>query len=190
MTQGREFTARKHWLAYSIPVLLFITGCLLVTTSGFWKALGALLIIYNALRIIFLATVKWRLTSSELYINKGFLPWKRASIQIPIFNIYDASVSYGVLGYFLGYGHITIRGTEGVTTHTYERCLTGAKKLSEQINSLAWKHKENKHKSITDYQPTGRSIAEELQHLSELKNNGSLTQDEYDTLKNKLINNS
>lgn len=190
MTPGQEFTARKHWITYSLPALLFLTGCFLMTEAGFWKVLGLLLIIYNALRIFFLTTVKWRLTSSALYITKGILPWKRLQMQVPIFNIYDASVSYGVLGYFLGYGHITIRGTEGVTTYTFERCLTGAKKFSEQINLVAWKHKENKHHAIADYQPTGRGIVEELKHLSELKNNGSITQEEYDRLKLKLINNS
>ncbi len=189
--QNFELIAKKHWATFTIPTLVILLGLIFSQLSTFFKYFGIAMIVLNAIKIYSLTTVKWTLTSTDLYITKGILPWTKTQLQIPIFDIYESLVSYDMFGHIFGFGHITIRRTEGNTTQITETALTGAKNFSGYINQFVQDFKKNKH-NVTIYQTTAtkQSIREELKHLAELKNNGELTQDEYDKMKKILINRS
>jgi hypothetical protein len=185
-----EITAKKHWATFIIPGVLVLIGLLFLTSSTIWKVLGLLLIVFNIIKLISLNSVKWTLTSSDLYITKGFLPWAKTQIQVPIFDIYDSSCSSGMFGHFFGFGHVFIRRTEGNTTQVSETSLVGAKDFSGHINQFVQDYKKSKNNIIINQAPINQSIVEELKHLADLKKNGELTQVEYDTMKSRLIKGS
>ena len=190
ITLDLEFVSRKHWIAYVIPAVILLFGILMLTGTHYWRITGLLVIVGAACKIISLRTVRWKITPEELDIKGGILPWSRTELNIPIFDVYDAAVSKGMFGYFLGYAHITIRGTEGVTTHTRAKYLAGGTKLSGYINAAVRAYKERKHTVIINQAApvAENSIADELAKLSELKNNGAITQEEYQRLKENLLN--
>jgi uncharacterized membrane protein YdbT with pleckstrin-like domain len=183
-----KFTSKKHWSAYVIPVAVLLSGLFLCTRSSYLPYIGFGLVLVALRKIIILFTVRWEISDRSLSINKGILPWQKLDMEIPIFNIYESYVTFGMFGHLLGYANIAIRRTEGITTKISETSLTGAKVLSEHINSLIQEHM--KQKGTGDYRPDNNSLAQELQRLAQLKNSGELTVGEYEKLKQKLIDKS
>lgn len=182
-----ELTTKKHWSTFTVPAVLILIGFFMLAAFSFVKYVGIALIIFNAIKILSLKTVKWTLTSNELNITKGILPWAKTEVQIPIFDIYESLVSFGMFGHFFGYGNITIRRTEGITSQITETSLIGAKNFSAEINNLVQQYKKNKHNVTANQLSTTRGVGEELRQLVDLKNNGELTQQEYDEMKQKII---
>ncbi|MCE7042796.1 SHOCT domain-containing protein [Dyadobacter sp. CY312] len=183
-----EITAKKHWLTFILPGIIVLMGILMLGSSTVWKVLGAVLILFNVIKLISLGSVRWTLSPAGLYVTRGILPWTKIQMQIPIFDIYESLVSFGMFGHFLGYGHISIRRTEGVTSVIGETSMTGAKEFSGQINQLVQDYKMRKNTLIVNQAYASPSISQQLKHLADLKNSGELTQDEYDTMKSRLIN--
>jgi hypothetical protein len=178
--------SKKHWTAYVVPVAILCIGLFLITMGSYMLYIGLALIFIALRKVVILSRVRWVLSDNDLLICRGILPWQRTQMQIPIFNIYESYVSFGMFGHFLDYGSISIRRTEGVTSQISETSLAGAKRLSGRINSLVQEYVQQK--SGGNHQLNKGSFARELQHLVELRDNGELTAAEYERLKQKLIN--
>ncbi len=178
---------RKHWVAYVLPTLFFLIGVLmLMTSTSFWRFLGGIFIIINGYKLLVLYSVKWTLTSTFLLIEKGIFPWSKIELDIPIFQIYESLIYFGMMGHFLGFGHIRIRRTEGVTSEISETSIRGVKQLSAHINRLIIEYKANEN-TIPAQHSTKTSLLEDLQTLSALRDKGKITQEEYALLKQRII---
>lgn len=180
--------AKKHWVSYVIPALVVLVG--LSFTNGGASSLffAFLLMLGGVIRIMQVNSVKWTFTGELLIVQKGILPWTRTYLEIPVFDIYESLMNFGMLGHFLKYGNITIRRTEGITSKISEAALVNANELSMKINTAVRQFKMGKNGIVTPSPvPAGKSVAEELKHLAELKASGNLTQEEYDVLKKRAI---
>lgn len=184
--------SRKHWAAYIIPALLLLTGLLIFSlrrNSGwlefdFKLFLGTLLISIGLLRILAKRKVKWTLYEDALQIEYGLFPWNKSLFQLPIYNIYEALKSHGMFGYFLKYGNLEIRRTEGVTSSFSGTFLTNSDTMMQEINSRVNDLQAGKRSPAP---ATNISTAEELRKLAQLLAEGSITQSDYEMLKQKAI---
>ena len=188
-TQNAELTIKKHWVNYEVPVTLTLIGIGMASASSFIKYFGYALVMYNLLRIYSISTVKWRLTRSELNISRGMLPWTKNLWQVPIFDIYESTVSYGLFGHILGYGNINVRRTEGVTSVICGSTLAGAKAFSSTLNGLVRDFKTSKNTIVMNQSAGSKTVSDQLVDLADLKSKGELTQQEFDQMKKRLLEN-
>ncbi len=195
----------KHWSSYILSVVLVFTFSTLVlrivTTYDFTKVdqgqskglaiFGVLVlsvfILLNIIYILKLRSTKWLLTEEDLILKSGYLPWSKKVFHVKIYNIYESYYNETFLGHYLNYGNITVRRTDGSTSHLQETSLQNVVNFVQQINK---KTHQNHNKTQPQKQETkgDRNIIEELKELSNMKINGLLTETEFDTLKQKLIN--
>lgn len=187
-----NLTIKKHWLVYIRPVAVLLLALFVIYMSfGFtteWifitlLSFGIIIALSQIMSVLYLASVRWTFNGSELVVSNGVLPWKKSRIQIPIFDIYDSSVTNAFWGHYLHFGHIAIRRTEGVTSHISERFLRNAVEFSATVNQYVQDYKKKQNANPN----TGKDITLELERLSYLKSIGSLTEEEYETLKKRLI---
>lgn len=195
MKNSFPILSKKHWIVYASYGILILIGLLCIFTNKifssevFGRPIGLILVVYNVFKMLSVSKVKWELTSKELIISGGLMPWSKTEFQVPIYTVFESFYSRSILGHFLNYGTITIRRTEGSTSHIVETRLANVRHLSAIINSLV---DENKKKETAVIKPspksqTATSIAEELAKLSELKTQGHLTPEEFDQMKKKLL---
>lgn len=190
-----DLTIKKHWTVYIMPGIIILVALFFVYLSfGIttkWISIGLLVFasivaISKILTVLNLASVRWSFNGGELLVTKGFLPWKKTHIQIPIFDIYDSSVSSGFMGHYLNFAHISIRRTEGMTSQLSERNLRSAVFFSGIVNQYVQEYKKEQN-TTSQNQPRKSDVSLELQRLADLKNTGAITQEEFERLKRKLI---
>lgn len=190
-----NLTIKKHWSVYLVPGLIILVALFFVYVSfGIttkWLSIGLLIFgsivaISKILNVLYLASVTWTFNGGELQVTQGVLPWNKSRIQIPIFDIYDSSVSSGFLGHYLNFGHISIRRTEGMTSQLSESYLGKAVNFSGIVNQYVQEYKKGQNLVNTNPGQTS-DVGLELQRLVDLKNTGVLTEEEFERLKKKLI---
>lgn len=76
---------------------------------------------------------------------------------------------------------------DGLSGYLYQKGISDANKIVDLITFIIDKIDHKSNNSETSTQPT-ISIASEIQKLAELKNQGILTQEEFDSQKAKLLN--
>lgn len=183
--------SKKHWINYVAPSALLFLGVLLFFGSGHFsilKILGVALLFSALSAIAGLRKVKWTLTDDVLHIQRGVLPWRQTDLSIPIYDIYEAYTTRGMFGHFLNFAHIHIRRTEGRTTQFNESRMERAGELSGLINERVRDYKKNKHVTVIHTDTPERNIVSELKTLSDLRRAGDISEQEYERLKNDLIN--
>lgn len=190
-----NLTIKKHWSVYVIPAVILLLSLFSVFVSFSvktkWLSIGLLVFgtffaISKTVKLLQLASVKWTFNGDELHVTRGFLPWNKTRIQIPIFDIYDSSVSSGFLGHYLNFGHISIRRTEGMTSQLSERHLGRAVHFSGIVNQYVQEYKKGKN-DVNIIQGHEDDLVIKLQRLVDLKNSGALSEEEFAELKKRLI---
>lgn len=88
-----------------------------------------------------------------------------------------------------GFGNLTIRRTEGTTSTFSCYGMTDPKEIMGSVNSLVRKLKKNQKTNTVNF-TNNISLADEIQKLVDLKNQGILNDDEFNAQKQMLINNS
>lgn len=181
-------TARKHWLFLILPFILILFGLVLLNFTIWWKLAGVVLILFQGAKVLSLLSVRWTLTAHNLIITSGFLPWKKVYLQVPVFDIYEAYMTYGTLGHFLNYGNIFIRRTEGSTSQLSSANMASVRKFQEQVNKVVQEYKVRKNTINLGH--IQESITKALKELCALKSGGMISDEEFSLLKRKIINGS
>lgn len=180
--------SKKHWITFIIPAIVLLTGGLLAgfTDSG-WRYLGWLIMLPGIYKVIFLLSVKWQLFPDHLLVTEGVFPWSRTRFKVPVHHVYEAISSSGIAGYFLKYGTITIRRTDGVTTALTASRMAGALRFCRQLNTLAQEYRLQADRPSDNTPDSCLNIGQELTRIVELKKKGELTQDEFERIKAQLL---
>ena len=181
-------------------------------TSGVGTATAVvfLLAILNiARRFLYLMSVSWTVTTEGLHIKRGFLPWKKQSVFDPKEHVYDAQYTRSAIGHFLHYGTVSYRRTEGTTSGTVEPLMAYPRRLVTMIigrDPMTGKAVETAQGDsvrpatpaeavapeaatpVANSAPPGDgSVAEELERLASLLEKGAISEEEYATLKARVI---
>lgn len=190
-----HFAIKKHWFVYVKPGVIILLGVFFILMSfgikTMWFSIvvlffGILIIITKILKVLYLSSITWIFRGNELRIVRGFLPWNKTQLQIPIFDLYDSSVSIVFIGHYLDFGHIEIRRTEGVTSKIHETYLAKAVSFSEMLNLYIQEYKKS-CSLVNSNQVCNRDLGIELQRLVDLRDTGAITSVEFERLKKRLI---
>ena len=188
--------SNKHWSAYILPVfLLLIVGLFLlmglflhITKINGETISGIVFSLLSLKKIMENKSTKWILTKEGLIMKSGFLPWTKSNFEVPIENIYEAYYRFGFWAKILGFGHLTIRRTEGTTSQFIATKMTNFKQITAKINSEVRNLKKlaKQVQKISD--GSSLSISDELLKLNELLEKSIISEDEFKAQKNRLLN--
>lgn len=177
--------SKKHWSTYIIPILAVLWG--LSFLSSFFFPIGIILMFFGIFRILSNKSTFWTLTNEDLVIKSGFLSWKKTHFEIPKEDIFEAFYHKSMFGSLFGFGNLTVRRTEGTTSTFSTSGMTEPHVITGSINSLVRKIKKNPKTNIMNF-TNNISLADEIQKLAELKNQGILDDTEFNIQKQRLIN--
>lgn len=188
-----------HWWFFGPPAIMF-GGSLflsLVATAQFDGMVEDLLSFVLIASIVVSAAwlvvqlVKWRttyfvVTSDRLIYREGVIA--RGGVEIPLQRVNNVNFSQGILERMLRVGDLLIEsgGSDGQQTFTD---IAQPEKVQNIIQSTIRGNLQG-HTSIGDSTAgilVGPSIAEELERLVALRDRGAISEDEFETLKRRLL---
>lgn len=132
-------------------------------------------------------STSWTLTDEDLIIKSGFLPWNKIYLEIPKEDLYEALYSRGFFATIFGFGTLTIRRTEGTTSSFTTSGMTNPQEITGSINSLVREIKKKSRMNFINI-TNNQSVADEINKLLELKNQGLINEEEFAIQKQRLIN--
>ncbi|MBP6431190.1 MAG: PH domain-containing protein [Ferruginibacter sp.] len=188
---------RQHWLKLVTPILAWIIASILLI--WFLPTGTALLIALVAALFPLYEYINWKhnlwaVTNLRVVDESGF--FTRYSKESPLEKINNVEYTQSLLGRLLGYGNVDIQTAAEMGETIYE-LIHHPKLLKDTITHAQEEYKKNNITSqaqllaqaITKSNaPSQQMIADELHKLFELLQKGAITQEEYQTQKNKLLN--
>jgi uncharacterized membrane protein YdbT with pleckstrin-like domain len=186
-----------HWWyfaqpAFSLAAAIAVAVAILVkmdSGSGVYKFLVTLILILLGLAALWLVGryVKWIstnfvITSQRLIFRQGI--FAKSGIEIPLERVNNVNFSQGVFERMLGAGDLLIEsgGEDGQQRFTDIR-------HPDKVQNLIHSQMEGVARRRGGYTaaPTGPSVPEQLERLEGLLERGSITHEEFESQKRKLL---
>ncbi len=109
------YTASLHWIIFFWPVVICVTGIVLLFTLPVFFLPGVLFSIFGLIWFV-VSAVTYHfsalvITDKQLILTTGFLV--RQSVNIPIVKIESIDIRQPILGSLINYGSLYITGTGG-----------------------------------------------------------------------------
>jgi uncharacterized membrane protein YdbT with pleckstrin-like domain len=193
------FDLKPHWVAV-IPSVLWTIAALIVLFGGYWAAEqifekdpgGAKAVVGAVVTVawIFLAVVpflRWRftlfvLTTDRLITRSGIIA--KQSKEIPLERVNDVTFSQSILERIVGAGDLLVEsaGERGQTK-------IGNVRKPEEVQLMIYKEieKNNERMMRPGAAAAGTPIPEQIQALARLKEQGVLTEAEFEAKKQDLL---
>jgi uncharacterized membrane protein YdbT with pleckstrin-like domain len=195
LSEGEELVLdlRPHWIALAWPlaeIALDVAGVALILAymPDRWPAwvgwlavgLGAALIVVSALpKIVAWATSHFVVTTDRVIHRSGW--FAKRSMEIPLENISDVRFSQGVLERLIGAGDLVLEspGEFGQETFTNIRRPELVQKTIYEMNEVNLRRMQSP--------PSPASMADELAKLARLRDEGVLSDEEFEEQKSRLL---
>lgn len=191
---------RQHWLCLILPIAVWLViGVLLIgflpSTASFISTL--VLALYPIYEYLNWKHNLWCVTNLRVVDESGFL--SRYSKESPLDKINNVEYDQTFWGRIFGFGNVDIQTAAELGETTYEM-IHHPKLLKDTITHAQEEYKKMQltnqatqlaQAMITANPAMHRSkemIADELQKLFNLYQQGAITQEEYTAQKNKLLN--
>ena len=190
---------RQHWIKLVLPFLVWLIAAVLLilfagTTGLIITLVTALYPMYEYLNW---KNNLWCITNLRVVDESGF--FSRYSKESPLDKINNVEYDQTLWGRIFGYGNVDIQTAAELGETTYhlihhpkllKDTITHAQEeyKKTQISKQATQLAEAIAKSTAAIKPSQQMIADELQKLFNLYQQGALTQEEYQVQKNKLMN--
>lgn len=189
---------RQHWIRLVLPFFMWLLAATLLIwllgTTGFILTLVAAL--YPMYEYLNWKNNLWCVTNLRVVDESGF--FSRYSKESPLDKINNVEYDQSVWGRIFGFGSVDIQTAAELGETTYEMIhhpkllkdtITHAQEEYKkmQISKQAAQLAEAIAKSGAAAQPSQQMIADELQKLFNLYQQGAISQEEYQTQKNKLL---
>lgn len=188
---------RPHWVALVVPILwivvaigIYVAYVVAADRAGpqavEWIVIGALavLVLWKGVRpIIEWATINFVLTSDRLITRSGIIA--KQSKEIPLERINDVTFTQSILERMVGSGDLMIEsaGERGQNRITNVRG-------PEQVQLTIYKEVEENNNRMMRPQaaaPVGDSVTDQLEALGRLKEQGVITDMEFENKKQELL---
>lgn len=188
---------RQHWIKLALPFIAWLLAAVLLI--WFAKTIGFVIALITALYPMYeylnWKNNLWCVTNLRVVDESGF--FSRYSKESPLDKINNVEYDQSIWGRIFGYGNVDIQTAAemGETTYTMihhpkllKDTITHAQEeyKKAQINKQATQLADAIAKS-TATKPSQQMIADELQKLFNLYQQGAITQEEYVSQKNKLL---
>lgn len=210
-----EIVARKHWIAY-LKILLGYGIWFLILLAAFIAAgmarpgqeymtgleiVAVILLAVMAISAFFflwswMDTRRFTWTAEEEGVVRrcGWMPWQRSTFTYPYDTIFEVFYNDNILGHYIGYCDITIRRAEGVTSNVVATKMKNGKEMVRTIEQRIKEAKALQHISpapmmiseAPHVEPV-KSHTEQLRDLAALKADGTITHEEFELMKRKII---
>ncbi len=189
---------RQHWIRLALPFLAWLAAAVLLIvfagTTGFIITLVAAL--YPAYEYLNWKHNLWCVTNVRVVDESGF--FSRYSKESPLDKINNVEYDQSIWGRILGFGNVDIQTAAEMGETTYQLIhhpkllkdtITHAQEeyKKAQINNQATQLAEAIARSTAATKPAQQMIADELQKLFNLYQQGGITQDEYQQQKERLL---
>ena len=189
---------RQHWIKLVLPFLVWLIAAVLLIwfagTTGLIIALVTAL--YPMYEYLNWKNNLWCITNLRVVDESGF--FSRYSKESPLDKINNVEYDQTIWGRIFGYGNVDIQTAAELGETTYhlihhpkllKDTITHAQEeyKKTQISKQATQLAEAIAKSTAAIKPSQQMIADELQKLFNLYQQGALTQEEYQVQKNKLM---
>ena len=190
---------RQHWIKLALPFLLWLVAAVLLI--WFADTTGLIITLIAALYPLF-AYLNWKnnlwcITNLRVVDESGF--FSRYSKESPLDKINNVEYDQTIWGRIFGYGNVDIQTAAELGETTYhlihhpkllKDTITHAQEeyKKTQIHNQAKQLAEAIAKSTAGTKPSQQMIADELQKLFNLYQQGAITQEEYLVQKSKLMN--
>jgi uncharacterized membrane protein YdbT with pleckstrin-like domain len=182
-------TGKMHWFIYAHGLLLFLLGLLFSdappeTATWYIKWLLGISGVYHLVRArVMQSTTELAITSKRILAKYGFI--RRSSIEIVHSKVESITVHQGFFGRIFDFGTVAIYGSGGAgSVLKFIRQPLGFRKEAANVIDLDKTQGVTPH--ISNAAPQGDYI-EMLTRLAELKKNGVLTDEEFETQKKALL---
>ena len=189
---------RQHWIRLLLPFFIWLLAAVLLivfaSTTGLIIALVAAL--YPIIEYLNWKNNLWCVTNVSVVDESGF--FNRYSKESPLDKINNVEYDQNIWGRIFGFGNVDIQTAAELGESTYELIqhpkllkdtITHAQEeyKKTQISNQATQLAEAIAKSTIAAKPSELMIADELQKLFNLYQQGAITQEEYQMQKSKLM---
>lgn len=192
---------RQHWIKLTLPFGAWLAAAVLLIlfagTTGFIITLISAL--YPMYEYLNWKSNLWCVTNLRVVDESGF--FSRYSKESPLDKINNVEYDQSIWERILGFGNVDIQTAAEMGETTYQ-LIHDPKLLKDSITHAQEEYKKaqiNKQATVlaeaiakstaTTQQPAQQMIADELQKLFHLYQQGAITQEEYAAQKNKLLKN-
>ena len=190
---------RQHWIKLALPFFVWLVAAVLLIlfagTTGLIITLATAL--YPMYEYLNWKNNLWCITNLRVVDESGF--FSRYSKESPLDKINNVEYDQTIWGRIFGYGNVDIQTAAELGETTYhlihhpkllKDTITHAQEeyKKTQITKQATQLAEAIAKSTASVRPSQQMIADELQKLFNLYQQGAITQEEYQVQKNKLMN--
>jgi uncharacterized membrane protein YdbT with pleckstrin-like domain len=196
LTEGETIVTqfRPHWRLLVVPVFWFLVGVAIAVLavsfldSGLAEAVIAVLVVLAALRLVVAPFVtywftSYVLTNERLITRSGVVA--RSGIEIPLANITNVVFNQSVIERLLKSGDLLIESAGE----------SGQSRFSdipepEAFQSLLYKVREDREdaqRAKTAITTPGTDATERLQRLAKLRDDGIITDEEYEEKRRALL---
>lgn len=191
---------RQHWLKIATPIIAWVIASILLILflpTGTALLIALVAVLFPLYEYINWKHNLWAVTNLRVVDESGF--FTRYSKESPLDKINNVEYDQSLLGRMFGYGNVDIQTAAEMGETTYQ-LIHHPKLLKDTITHAQEEYKRNAinsqatllaqaiAKTNAAQTPTQQMIADELHKLFELLQKGAITQEEYATQKNKLLN--
>lgn len=191
---------RQHWIKLLLPCFVWvIAAVLLIWLAGNMGFIGAVLFaLYPMYEYINWKNNLWCVTTLRVVDESGF--FSRYSKESPLDKINNVEYDQNIWGRIIGFGSVDIQTAAELGKTTYQ-LIQNPKLLKDTITQSQEEYKKAQitrqasqlaeaisRSAAATVQPSQQMIADELQKLFNLYQQGGITQEEYQMQKNKLLN--
>jgi uncharacterized membrane protein YdbT with pleckstrin-like domain len=188
---------RPHPIALFMPALATVVGLVaatwLATKTSFadwlwWLLFLALIVLYVVPKVIAWLTANFAVTSDRVIHRQGFIA--KRSMEIPLEAINDVRFEQGVVDRMVGAGTLVISSASEFGRNSFDDI-----RHPEEVQKVIYEQGEANKKRM--YQgdradtppapPTSPSATTELERLAKLRDDGVLSEEEFQAQKAKVL---
>ena len=191
---------RPHWIALVVPGIIGF-GCLLGLILSFtWLAdapfggtlqwVGAAaamvcLLLFSVRRIVNWLTDNFVVTTDRVVRRRGLIA--KNSMEIPLEAITDVRFQQGIIGRVIGAGSLIISSASERGSEEFAD-IRHPERVQKTIYEMGESNQRRMYSGAAKHDVDGPgSVAEEIRKLSRLRDDNVLTEDEFQTQKDKLL---
>jgi uncharacterized membrane protein YdbT with pleckstrin-like domain len=188
---------RPHWIALVMPlaetVLLIVAVILALVympdswpTGVRWGVVGlgiVLFLIHPLPRMVAWATSHFVVTSDRVIHRSGW--FAKQSMEIPLEKISDVKFHQSVFERVIGAGDLILE-----SPGEFGQEVFGDVRRPEHVQKTIYERAEANQRSMMSPQPARASVADELAKLDRLRDDGVISEQEFEAQKARLLNQS
>ena len=188
---------RPHPIALALPILAIVVGFVVATWLAaattfadwlWWVLFLILVVVYVIPKVIAWLTSNFAVTSDRVIHRQGFIA--KRSMEIPLEAINDVRFEQGIIDRVVGAGTLVISSASEFGRNSFDD-IRHPEEVQKVIYEQGEANKKRMYQGDTPAQPRASqgapSATSELERLAKLRDDGVLTDEEFQAQKAKVL---